>query len=303
MKHTRRQFIATAGAASAGLVLNGMSLPKIENPQKKYALEVYATKWGFKGSIDAFCKAVKKEGYDGIEAWFPSTIQRREALLEALDKYDLKYGAIANTTGSTSAEHLDSYKNNLNTIITNHKPRFINCHSGKEYFTFEDSKKIIDLGIAISKSSSVPIYHETHRGRILYTAHVAAQFIDKIPELQLTLDISHWCTVSESLLNNQKEAVEKALMRTSHIHSRIGHKEGPQITEPRAPEWQKEVQAHYAWWDKVVLHKKKNHELLTVTTEFGPANYMWTTPYTKQPLSNQWEINVHMLQEFKKRYS
>jgi hypothetical protein len=109
--------------------------------------------------------------------------------------------------------------------------------------------------------------------------------------------------VHESLLHNQKEAVEAALQRTGHIHARVGYEEGPQVAEPRAPEWKYAVDAHFAWWDKVVERKKKAGERITFLTEFGPPLYMQTLPYTLQPLSNQWEINVYMLNLLRKRYS
>lgn len=38
-------------------------------------------------------------------------------------------------------------------------------------------------------------------------------------------------------------------------------------------------------------------------TEFGPPDYMPTVPYTRQPLSDQWAINVYMMQLLRKRYS
>ncbi len=56
----------------------------------------------------------------------------------------------------------------------------------------------------------------------------------------------------------------------------------------------------------VVGHRGRDQEergkALTVLTEFGPPDYMWTTPYTRQPLANQWDINVHMMNTFRKRY-
>ena len=137
----------------------------------------------------------------------------------------------------------------------------------------------------------------------MYAAHVTRKFIEKNPELKLTLDISHWCNVHESFLADQQETVDLALSRTEHIHSRIGHPEGPQVSDPRAPEWGDAVKAHFAWWDKVIERKKKNGERMTVLTEFGPPDYMWTLPYTRQPLSDQWAINVYMMQVFRKRYS
>lgn len=301
MKQTRRQFLTMASAAGAGLVLSSMNLPERVMTKKGFSLTIYATKWGFEGSIDDFCKQAKREGYEGIEDWFPNNKADEDALYEALDKYDLRFGALAGSDGNTFKAHQESYTKNLRRVIAK-KPDFINCHAGKDFFLFEESKQLIDLAIRESKASGVPVYQETHRGRMLFASHVCEHFIDEIPDLKLTLDISHWCAVAESLLDDQKETVEKALRRTDHIHSRIGHQEGAQVPEPRAPEWQGAVDAHYAWWDQVVKYKKEAGEPLTMTTEFGPANYMWTMPYTRQPLADQWAINVHMMHEWRKRY-
>jgi len=87
-----------------------------------------------------------------------------------------------------------------------------------------------------------------------------------------------------------------------HIHARIGHPEGPQVNDPRAPEWDAAVKAHFAWWDKVAERKKKEGNVMTVLTEFGPPDYMPTLPYTRQPLADQWDINVHMLGVLRTRY-
>jgi hypothetical protein len=121
--------------------------------------------------------------------------------------------------------------------------------------------------------------------------------------LRITFDVSHWCNVHESLLDDQKETVEMTLQRVDHVHARIGHPEGPQVNDPRAPEWENAVKAHFAWWYKIAEIKKQKGEVLTVLTEFGPADYMPTMPYTRQPLADQWGINVYMMQQLRKRYS
>ena len=136
----------------------------------------------------------------------------------------------------------------------------------------------------------------------MFAAHVTRQHIEKHLQLKLTFDVSHWCNVHESMLADQKETVDMALERVAHIHARIGHPEGPQVNDPRAPEWEAVVKQHFDWWDKVAERKKKNGELMTVLTEFGPADYMPTLPYTKQPVADQWAINVHMMKLLRKRY-
>jgi hypothetical protein len=59
---------------------------------------------------------------------------------------------------------------------------------------------------------------------------------------------------------------------------------------------------HFAWWDRVVELKRAKGEVLTVLTEFGPPHYMPALPYTVQPVSDQWAINVHMMNLLRKRY-
>jgi hypothetical protein len=94
------------------------------------------------------------------------------------------------------------------------------------------------------------------------------------------------------------------LSRTGHIHARIGHAEGPQVNDPRAPEWKDALNAHLTWWDAIVANKLKHGEtLITFLTEFGPPAYLPTLPYTQQPVANQWEINVHMMQLLRARYA
>ncbi|HVX24758.1 MAG TPA: hypothetical protein VHB70_00345, partial [Parafilimonas sp.] len=76
-----------------------------------------------------------------------------------------------------------------------------------------------------------------------------------------------------------------------------------QVNDPRAPEWKPAVDAHFAWWDKVIAMKKEKGDVQTILTEFGPPNYMPTVPYTQEPLADQWAINVYMKDVLRKRYA
>jgi hypothetical protein len=127
--------------------------------------------------------------------------------------------------------------------------------------------------------------------------------MERLPEFRVTFDVSHWCNVHESNLEDQPETLAMTLDRVDHIHARIGHAEGPQVNDPRAPEWKSFVEAHFNWWDKVVARKKQEGRLMTFLTEFGPVDYMPALPYTRQPIANQWEINKYMLDTLRKRYA
>ncbi|MCF8245282.1 MAG: sugar phosphate isomerase/epimerase [Saprospiraceae bacterium] len=299
MPISRRKFLATTSAAAVLNPFAVISKPIIEaNPG--YTLKILATNWGFDGGWDAFCQKAKNAGYDGVEVWLPGE-KDRPAFLEAVAKYGLSFGFLCGSGESDFAKHYDQFEKMLTDGVAM-KPLYFNCHSGRDWFDFEQGKKFIHLGLEVSRSSGIPVYHETHRGRLLFAAHVTRKYLEAFPELRLTLDISHWTNVHESLLEDQADTVQLALSRTDHIHARIGHQEGPQVNDPRAPEWEKAVSAHLDWWDVVVKRKAAVGKPMTILTEFGPPTYLPTIPYTFQPVADQWDINVHMMKTLRERY-
>lgn len=309
MPLTRRKFFGLGASTGTAWMLSSFDALAMEKPafssSQGYSLKVLATSWGFRGTVDEFCSKAKKEGYDGIEMWWPQEQSSRDELFGALKKHGLDIGFLCGGSSSNWQEHLTQFKKAVDAAAGNtvQRPLYINCHSGRDYFSFEQNKAFIDHTTQLAKQTGIKICHETHRSRILFAASVARQFMEKLPDLRITLDISHWCNVHESLLSDQPETVNMALERTDHIHARVGHPEGPQVNDPRAPEWEPAVKAHIAWWDSIVERKKKAGETLTVLTEFGPVDYMPALPYTRQPLADQWAINVHMMQLLRKRYS
>lgn len=306
MPITRRNFINLTTMSGTALMLNALdTLAKPfsnEKPQPGFSLLIFATNWGFTGSWDDFCSKVKQAGYDGAELWYPAEEVQRKELFAALAKHNLKIGFLVGGWERDPQKHFEQFKASVEGAASQ-KPVYINCHSGRDHFSFEQNKPFIDLTTKISKASGVPIYHETHRSRILYAAPIARQFMEKLPDLRVTFDVSHWCNVHESLLEDQSETIAMTLDRVDHVHARIGHAEGPQVNDPRAPEWKDAVNAHFAWWDKVVERKKREGRLMTFLAEFGPVDYMPALPYTRQPVANQWEINKYMMETLRARYS
>ncbi len=310
MKHSRRKFIGTAAAGSAALLLASMETFALYDkpgivPAKGFAIKIMATNWGIEGTMDAFCAKAKTAGYDGVELWWTDDKKAQDEMFGALKKYDLQVGFLCGGWQSKPGEHFDTFKKMIDAAAGQNiqKPLYINNHSGKDYFSFKDNTRFIEYTTTLAKQTGIKICHETHRGRMLYAAPVTRNFIEQFPSLKLTLDISHWCCVHESLLADQQEAIDMALNRTEHIHARIGHAQGPQVNDPTAPEWEKAVKAHFTWWDKVVERKKREGEPITFLTEFGPPDYMPTMPFTRKPLADLWQVNTGMMQLLKKRYS
>lgn len=299
---SRRDFIHQSGAwlgvSTAAWTIQADAVPASAG----YALYLMATNWGFPGSIDEFCKKAKAEGYDGVEVWMPGDAAERQALAAAVAREGLKLALLYGGGDRQFAPHREQFLQGIRTALAM-KPIYVNCHSGRDYFTFDQNKSLIEESYALAAGTGIPLYHETHRGRSLFAAHVTREFVERIPQLRLTFDVSHWCNVHESLLGDQPETMALTLPKVEHIHARVGHAEGPQVNDPRAPEWEQAVKVHLAWWDSIVNRKRAAGQPMTILTEFGPPDYLPTLPYTRQPLANQWDINVYMMHLLRKRYA
>lgn len=298
----RRGFIKNTALAGGSLWLHpSMNKPDFQVPVG-FTPKMLATNWGFSGSWEAFAAKAKAAGYDGAEVWVPGDEKGRTDFQAAMQQQGLAYGLLCGGSDANFEKHLPQFESQLRNALAM-KPLYVNCHSGRDYFSFEQAKVFFSITAKLHQETGIPIYHETHRGRLCFAAHITRHFLEEVPDLRLTLDISHWCNVHESLLGDQPETVALAISRTDHIHARIGHPEGPQVNDPRAPEWEQAVNAHLAWWDKVVEIKAKAGQSLTVLTEFGPPHYLPALPYTQQPVADQWGINVHMMNLLRKRYT
>ncbi|MEZ0607770.1 sugar phosphate isomerase/epimerase family protein [Fibrella sp. WM1] len=266
-------------------------------------IKFYAPEWGNTLPFAEFCQNVKAAGYDGVEMALPLDPAEKKSLLGTLQQYGLELiGQYWQSVEPDLDAHCRSYETYLRHLI-DARPVLVNCQTGKDFFTPEQNRQLFDLAARLSAETGVKISHETHWGKALFAAPVCRRFLTEHADIRLTLDISHWCTVHESLLDDQTEAVELAIARTDHIHSRVGHPEGPQVNDPRAPEWAATLKAHLAWWDRVVEQHRKAGTQLTITTEFGPAPYLPTLPYSREPVADQWAINVFMMNLLKARYA
>jgi len=267
-------------------------------------LEFYYPRWGSE-NIDwvHFCKKVKQAGYDGVETPIPESSDEQKRILDALKNNDLKLiGQYYQSFEKDFEVHKTNYIKELY-ILASAKPVKINAQTGKDYFSFEQNCELFAIANGIEQKTGIPICHETHRNKALFAAHIAHIFLQKLPDLKITADFSHWCNVAESLLEDQEEVVALACKQVGHLHSRVGHSQSAQVIDPRLPEFKNELEAHLNWWDAIVKnYRDKNKGVLTITTEFGPAPYMIHLPFTNMPIASQWDINLFMMHLLKDRY-
>ncbi|MGC4233629.1 MAG: sugar phosphate isomerase/epimerase [Niabella sp.] len=267
-------------------------------------LHFFCPKWGSQESPDNFFHKVKGEGYDGVEYGIPREMREKE-LEEIVIKAE-KHNLLL------MAQHYDTYESSFN----EHKKKYaewfekirhfpfykINSQTGRDIFTLAQNKEIIAIAQNFESTTGIAVCHEVHRGKFSFAAHITRDYLQDIPGLQLTFDISHWVNVAESWLEDQEEVVNMAILKTGHLHARVGYPEGPQIPDPAAPEWNDALVKHINWWDKIAMNKQREGTTLSITPEFGPYPYMVHIPATGLPVCNQWNANTYMMNLLKERY-
>ena len=261
----------------------------------------FQTDWGFEGGMEAFIKKAKVSGYDGIETWAPIDSNKQMQISKWLKEHNMKVIFLCGSDPNIPFEKsLNKYKVYLNKTLKLN-PFAINSHTGSDFYTLNQNLAFIEVANKLSHEFNIPIYHETHRGRFSFSLPKTMEYLEKNKDLILTLDISHWMVVHESLLKNRQNLINKIIKRTNHIHARVGFEEGPQVNDPSAPEWKNTLERHLDIWEAIIKKRLKENKYATITTEFGPPNYMPTFPITRKPTSDQWSSNVFVMKALKKR--
>ena len=265
-------------------------------------IKFICTYWGQDHlTVSEFIDKAMKEGYDGIEVNVPFDPQSNSSLQQAVEAN----GALLilqqwlpparETAGQYHSRMVDHLKH-----LVRMNPLFINSHTGKDYFSFDDNCRLIESCRDISENSGISILHETHRGRFAFHAHSLAHYIHKYPELQFTADLSHLCNVSESLLEYQEDLLESIIGRSRYIHARVGSDQSAQVNNPFAPEWESTLKRFTGWWQQIVDEaRKRGDQVFHICPEFGPVPYLQVMPFTQKPVSDQWEVNLQMMHYLK----
>jgi len=267
-------------------------------------IKILAPLWGHESQdITTFCHRIKEAGYDGIDTWIPDDATVQKKLFDALQKEELLLISHQHQArGADFGAFKQSFREYLQ-FTAQGSPILMNCHTGKDYFSFQQNLELIDIATEFTARTGLMVAHETHRGRVGFHPAEMQGYFNARPELVITADLSHWVCTTESFLENFQGTVEEAIARTRHIHARVGFEEGPQIPDPRAPEWKHALDHFFGWWDKMVEGRRQaGQRVLTFTTEFGPVPYLPTIPFKNVPVADQFEINLYMKELLTQRY-
>jgi len=266
--------------------------------------------WGVTEPLTTVIPKIKTLGFGAIETpvlWLKP--DERATLKALLADHDLRLipqvftGAFDPKASRTPEADLDSLARQIDDALT-FNPLFINAHSGHDAWTTAAMRTFYSGVTQLEKGLPVTVAHETHRGRAFYSPWTVRELLPEFPALKFTADFSHWCCVAERLIDDQLDIIQAVARQTHHVHARVGHAEGPQVNDPRAPEWAEALAAHERWWD-IVWNAQQAAGLTTttLTPEFGPADYLPTLPYTRQPVADLWDICTWMAKRQAERFA
>jgi hypothetical protein len=182
-------------------------------------------------------------------------------------------------------------------------PLLINAHSGIDRWSLTEMEDFFGGALEIEREAGLPIAHETHRRRCLATPWAAQAVLARYPMLKLTADLSHWVCVTERLLEDFDDLITQVARQTWHVHARVGFEHGPQVPDPRAPEWARQVAAHEEWWTRIwASQRERGLPVSTLTPEYGPPPYLWTWPYTRAPAADLADVCDAMAVRLRSRF-
>ncbi|KAL4878269.1 xylose isomerase-like protein [Aspergillus karnatakaensis] len=232
----------------------------------------------------------KAHGYAGIEADIARLSADDLRLLRSnADEVGLEITALTFSAwpqyvgprprGLTPDYHLKFLREQLR-LASILRPVLANVQSGADYWSWDESVYFYQNALKIEKEEGFEgrVCHETHRNRSLFNPYSADYILQKVPDLKITADISHWVVVCERLLDEgeeDKEILTRIIPHVGHIHTRMGTTQSSQCPEPLNPVFAAEKKFFDTLWLRIVKHKHETdpNGRLTWVPEYGPYPY------------------------------
>jgi sugar phosphate isomerase/epimerase len=271
-------------------------------------LEVLMSWWGMSGlgghngagnewSMEEKVWRIAEAGYDGINGMLPEG-KEAEQWQRLLDQYNLSYSVNAYPK---TAEELDVF---LRKAKSFGRVDFVNVQVMRPFLVGDHAVQLLAEMAELSRSAGIPAYIETHRGTITQDLLRTVEYAERLPELELTIDFSHYVVVGEmrTVSGEAEELLQTLLSRTKSIHARISNGEQVQIDIPMFGnvgegeiEFEDPMLKHFQrWWlggMQSWRQDAKEDEVLPFICELGPPPYAITvrgTDGVEREVSDRW---------------
>lgn len=272
-------------------------------------LQIFKTLWGHTGPLALAADQAVEAGFVGLEGNADVSPQRRDELLQALQTRQLEYIQEIVTAGGYVPRRNDTVQDHIADVYRQLQlgraldPRWVTIIGGCDAWSLEQSVRFFGESQELAACMGIACSFETHRSRSLFNPWATLAILERLPELRLTCDFSHWVVVMERQLDDDWEVVLEVAKHAHHIHARVGYEQGPQVPHPAAPEYLGALVSHQRYWEEIwAIQRNRGCAYTTMTPEFGPDGYLHTLPFSGEPVADLWEINSWMGQNEKMHF-
>ncbi len=260
-------------------------------------LAVFRALWGMTGAIEEQMEHIAGGGYDGVEGFLGASSLPAAQFTDLVARNGLKL--IMAGSAYTKEELEPTLK-----ALAEYQPVKIGLQGGRDLMTHDEGRAFYEEALRIEQQIGIPVSHETHRGRPLFTPWETAYYLREFPTLRIVADYSHWVNVLERLPDDQQEAINRVNGRVFHVHARVGYEEGPQVPDPSAPEYAPQLAWHERQWTQIIQNRHDAGDaLMTVTPEYGPPGYLHTLPHTNVPVADLWQVCLWGAARFRRLFA
>ncbi len=171
--------------------------------------------------------------------------------------------------------------------------QLVNIIGGVMPVSVDDAVPVAEAWLRMSEDYDFPVLFETHRDSLLNDLFYTLQLIERVPEMRLCADLSHFVVNREMRLplrEEDRQYIDTILQRSDCFQGRIANREQVQI-QIDFPQHQAWVEQFRNWWsDGIRDWRARNTESanLIFLCELGPPPYAMTDANGLE-LSDRWQ--------------
>ncbi len=244
-------------------------------------------------SLEENIEKIASAGFDGISThWYDRKVVSRVAGL--LKQHGLQ------AEGQCFPKTVDDLKPVLE-IAAEYNVHHICLQPDVRLRRLEDCIPLLEGWQRLAEEASIDVWIETHRDRMTTDLFFTLDLLDRLPDLRLLGDISHFLVGREFAwpVSDENHALIHRILDSSWaFHGRVASREQVQI-EISFPHHRPWVDLFLGWWEYGFKSwKKRANEdaTLAFTCELGPKPYA-ITGRDGEDTTDRWEESLLMRQE------
>lgn len=240
------------------------------------------------GGMDAVLDRIQEAGFDGVGVGLYRA-ERAAAVARGADARRMSWEAICFVR---TPEDLAVRINEAQTLGAHH----LNVQIVERFERLEPAIDFLQRLQVHSSRAQIPVYYETHRGRLTNDLLFMMAVLDALPDLRLTADLSHYVVAHEMLLpvaEADLARMTRIIDKSWNFHGRVAGSHQVQIPVA-APQHQGWVEQFSRWWlegFRSWLRRAPAESQLCFMCELGPPNYAITDALGRE-LSDRWQDSL-----------